>query len=73
MGLLTLQAIFCHHYPAYERTHPLPTHVRKAAHAIMRCRTAALGGHVQSCPDGHISRIWYNSCKHRSCPQCAFL
>jgi hypothetical protein len=20
-----------------------------------------------------MSRIWYNSCKHRSCPQCAFL
>lgn len=73
MGLLTLQAIFCHHYPAYARPHPVPAHVRKAAHAIMRCRTAALGGHVQSCPDGHISRIGYNSCKHRSCLQCAFL
>jgi hypothetical protein len=39
----------------------------------MQCRTAALGGHVQSCPDGHFSRIWYNSCRHRSCPQCAFI
>jgi hypothetical protein len=39
----------------------------------MQCRTAVLGGHVQACPDGHVSRIWYNSCKHRSCPQCAFL
>ena len=39
----------------------------------MQCRTAALGGHVQACPDGHMSRIWYNSCRHRSCPQCAHL
>ena len=39
----------------------------------MQCRTAALGGHVQACPDGHMSRIWYNSCRHRSCPQCAYL
>ena len=39
----------------------------------MQCRTAALGGHVQECPDGHVSRIWYNSCRHRSCPQCAYL
>jgi len=29
-----------------------------------------MGGHIQSCPDGHISKIWYNSCKHRHCPQC---
>src|SRR5262249_51500447 len=24
-------------------------------------------------PDGHVSRIWYNSCRHRVCPQCAYL
>lgn len=72
MGLCTLQAIFCQHYPAYEQTHPLPTHVRKAARAIMQCRTAALGGHVQACPEGHFMRGWYNSCRHRSCPQCAY-
>ena len=39
----------------------------------MQCRTAVLGGHIQACPDGHMTRIWYNSCRHRSCPQCAFL
>jgi Putative transposase/Transposase zinc-binding domain len=73
MGLLTLQDIFCTSYPAYARTHARPAHVRRAARAIMQCRTAALGGHVQACPDGHVSRIWYNSCRHRSCPQCAYL
>src|SRR6516225_6914235 len=39
----------------------------------MQCRTAVLGGHVQACPDGHMARVWYNSCRHRSCPQCAYL
>jgi Putative transposase/Transposase zinc-binding domain len=73
MALVTLQTIFQDAFPAYEQSHPLPPHVRKAARAIMQCRTAALGGHVQECPDGHISRIWYNSCRHRSCPQCAYL
>lgn len=73
MALVTLQTIFQEAFPAYEQTHPLPAHVRKAARAIMQCRTAALGGHVQACPDGHVSRIWYNSCRHRSCPQCAYL
>jgi hypothetical protein len=73
MALVTLQTIFQDTFPAYEHTHPLPSHVRKAALAIMQCRTAALGGHVQACPDGHLVRIWYNSCRHRSCPQCAYL
>jgi hypothetical protein len=73
MGLLTLQDIFSVSYPEYERTHALPAHVRRAARAIMQCRTAALGGHVQACPDGHMARVWYNSCRHRSCPQCAYL
>ena len=48
MGFLTLQDIFCASYPEYECTHALPAHVRKAARAVMQCRTAALGGHVRS-------------------------
>jgi Putative transposase/Transposase zinc-binding domain len=73
MALVTLQTIFQDAFPAYEQTHLLPPHVRRAARAIMQCRTAALGGHVQACPDGHMARIWYNSCRHRACPQCAYL
>jgi len=73
MALVTLQTLFQDAFPAYEHTHPLPAHVRKAAHAIMQCRTAALGGHLQACPDGHVRRVWYNACRHRSCPQCTYL
>jgi len=73
MALVTLQTIFQDAFPAYEQRHALPAHVRKAARAIMECRTAALGGHIQACPDGHVSRVWYNSCRHRSCPPCAYL
>jgi hypothetical protein len=73
MALVTLQTIFQEAFPAYEQIHPLPAHVRKAARAIMQCRTAALGGHIQACPDGHFTRIWHNSCRHRPCPQCAYL
>lgn len=73
MALVTLQTIFQDAFPAYEQCHALPAHVRRAAHALMQCRTAALGGHIQACPDGHVARVWYNSCRHRSCPQCAYL
>jgi hypothetical protein len=60
-------------YAAYERRHPLPDYVRRAVWAMLACRTAVLGGHVQACPEGHIERVWYNSCRHRLCPQCAWL
>ena len=53
--------------------HPLPAHVRKAAPRDHAVPDGGAGGHVQACPDGHVSRIWYNSCRHRSCPQCAYL
>jgi hypothetical protein len=70
---VTLQAILQRGYAAYERRHALPTHVRRAVWAMLACRTAVLGGHVQACPDGHVERVWYNSCRHRMCPQCAWL
>ena len=73
MALVSLQTIFQDAFPAYEQTPPLPAHVRRAARSLMQCRTAVLGGHVQACPDGHMARVWYNSCRHRSCPQCAYL
>lgn len=69
----TIQSILLIGYAAYEKMRQLPDYVREAAHCLMVCRTAVLGGHTQACPDGHFQRIWYNSCKHRMCPQCAYL
>ena len=47
--------------------------MRKAAWALLVCRTAVVGGHIQACPEGHVERVWYNSCRHRLCPQWAWL
>src|SRR5215468_1600045 len=39
--------------------------------AIERCRTAALGGHIDECPGcGYRATISYNSCRNRHCPKC---
>ncbi len=38
--------------------------------AIETCRTAALGGHVESCEDCGHRRVAYNSCGNRHCPKC---
>jgi hypothetical protein len=46
------------------------THAQvKALADIERCRTAALGGHVEVYACGH-EVIAYNSCRNRSCPKC---
>ena len=38
--------------------------------AIERCRTAALGGHVERCEKCSHTVIAYNSCRNRHCPKC---
>ena len=41
--------------------------------AIERCRTPALGGHVEQCDQCQFQRIAYNSCRDRHCPKCQCL
>jgi hypothetical protein len=38
--------------------------------AIVRCRTAALGGHLDQCTRCGHRAISFNSCRNRHCPKC---
>jgi hypothetical protein len=64
--------IFRHRGPAWRASHA--GHVSlgqlKVMSAIERCRTAALGGHVERCEACAHLRISYNSCRDRHCPKC---
>src|SRR5262249_31139106 len=42
----------------------------KVLNAIVRCRTAALGGHRDQCDHCGYQAIWFNSCRNRHCPKC---
>jgi hypothetical protein len=42
----------------------------KVMRAIIRCRTAALGGHIDTCSRCDYWSISYNSCRDRHCPKC---
>lgn len=42
----------------------------KVMRAITRCRTAALGGHVDRCTRCGQEAISFNSCRDRHCPKC---
>jgi len=58
--------------PGYRAAHAghLSLHQLKIMSAIERCRTAAMGGHVEACTDCGHWRIAYNSCRNRHCPKC---
>lgn len=58
---------------AYRRTHVLAVVQSRALHAIETCRTAALGGHQETCDQCGAVRITYNSCRNRHCPKCQTL
>src|SRR6516164_3068328 len=64
--------IFRHRGPAWRASHA--GHVSldqlKVMSAIERCRTAALGGHIERCEACAHLRISYNSCRNRHCPKC---
>src|ERR1700689_939329 len=42
----------------------------KVLRAIRRCRTAALGGHLDQCTRCGHRALSYNSCRNRHCPKC---
>ena len=51
--------------------HPwLSVQQRSVLRAIARCRTAALGGHLDRCDACGHQAISYNSCRNRHCPKC---
>ena len=42
----------------------------KVLNAILCCRTAALGGHLDKCSECGHQAISFNSCRNRHCPKC---
>ena len=72
---LEVAEIFRQHGPAFRQTHAeaLSRGQRRVMSAIERCRTAALGGHVEQCDACGHRRIAYNSCRNRHCPKCQSL
>lgn len=57
----------------FSRRHPLSRQQRRTIGALIACRTAALGSHVDECGQCGQTRISYNSCRNRHCPKCQSL
>jgi hypothetical protein len=55
---------------AWLATHTLSSRAAKVWRAILACRTAALGGHIETCESCGKVRHVYHSCRNRHCPTC---
>jgi len=59
------------HGDEYRRRHPASAAQLTVMRHIEQCRTAALGGHIDTCTDcGKTLGNSYNSCRDRHCPKC---
>jgi hypothetical protein len=69
---LEVADVFRRHGDAYRRAHDghLGRVERRVMSAIALCRTAALGGHTETCAECGLVRCAYNSCRNRHCPKC---
>lgn len=56
-----------------ERQHRLSRPQKRVLTSIARCRTAALGGHLEVCTGCGHEHPAYNSCRNRHCPKCQAL
>ena len=71
MGDYKIQQIFAYSYGGYsaQKRHQSDAQ-RKAATAILNCKSGRLGVNLSQCTDcGHI-QIHNNSCRNRNCPNC---
>jgi hypothetical protein len=65
-----LAEVLRRHGPAYLETHALSVGKAKVWRAILACRTAVLGGHVETCSSCGSTRHVFHSCRNRHCPRC---
>lgn len=71
--MIELQHVFSRFAEGYLASHSVHFEGIKATKAIMNCRTAALGGHVDQCDTCDVLKVSFNSCRNRHCPKCGNL
>lgn len=73
MSKVSIQTFLQTHANDFLTEHSLPLFQHKALWSLQHCRTSVMGSHADVCENGHIENVYYNSCRHRSCPQCQHL
>ena len=61
------------HFGRLNESRQIPDYARDALKRMLVCRTDQLGGHAWQCSKCNHTKVAYNSCKNRSCPQCGWV
>ena len=69
---LEVAELMAKHIDSYRQRYALGSAQNAVVRDLVRCRTAALGGHLDICtlPNCSFERPAYNSCRNRHCPKC---
>lgn len=67
---LEVADVFREYFDDYRREYRSRWEQMKAASAIMKCRTALLGGILRICSDCGRWQYTWKACKNRNCPKC---
>jgi len=67
---LELADILAAHFADYLKVAHCTAEQFAAVNAILKCRTAALGGHLRECEVCGRVQLVFNSCGNRNCPKC---
>lgn len=70
---LEVADIFRQYGQEYRQHNFLPSEQFKTMRHVEICRTAVLGGHIESCDQCGFEKNAYNSCRDRHCPKCQTL
>lgn len=65
-----LADVFRSHAEEYLAEHSASSKQRRVIRDVMRCKTAALGGHKAKCDQCGHEEFFYNSCRNGNCPKC---
>ena len=68
--MIEVADILRRHGPAYRQAHPLLPSQQRVLSDLVRCRTAACGGHLYACDHCGHPHYSYHSCGNRHCPKC---
>ena len=67
---LEVAEVFRRYGQAFRKSYGRSPAQNRVMGALIQCRTAALGGHVQECDHCLERQVSYNSCRNRHCPKC---
>lgn len=70
--MIEVQDILGKYFKDFIGEYSASSHHFKTVNALLACRSAALGSHVDTCDNCGHTKVSYNSCRNRHCPKCQY-